>query len=1029
MATNTQYEAKDYTVGWICALPVELAASVELLDREHPQLPSDTNDTNSYSFGSIGEHKIVIGCPLVRWGLCLMVGIGGGVPSEDCDIRLGDVVVSKPHGQHGGVVQYDFGKKGPAGQFLQTGSLNSPPQVLLTALARLEADRMRDKINLSKHLSDLGSRLSKFAHPAALDNLYKSTYPHPGGSTCSKCKEDELVDREERSNTDVKIHYGTIASGKLVMKDGVERDKISGDLGGIMCFEMEAAGLMNNFPCLIIRGICDYADSHKNKKWQPYAAASAAAFAKELFNYMPAKEVEKTRTIEEAMSGSDARVAENTKVTTRVENKVLTAEEGRILDWLSSSNFSGPQNTAQRSQTTDTGKWLLSSKEYTEWRGSSASFLWLFGVAGCGKTVLCSTATQDLQTLCYSMLRYIIRQLSSSPLNPEISSLWNRHHKKGSNPSINELSETLIAILQDLQQDVFIVLDALDEYPQSDRKELLNVIDKLRADGKFHLLITSRKELDIQERIQPSATFSIDIEQSVKSDIKQFVQRVLAQDSELRRWDQDIKQRIEEKLTKGDETRFRWVDLQIKRLRDSHNEDELQEALDTVPETLEATYAEALKGIPKKNEGRVRNILMWLTSSYRQMTLDEIAATVSFRFAEDVLKVCSSLLITFIDEDTEKFVKLAHFSVKEYLVIRASEDNALLQYRFSSRLAHATIAKEAVSYFLDTENWTDSQEEQKTESLLKYYAEYWPVHTREINNSTEISDLQDYKETQLQLEAQINTLFCRDHSLSYEGWLQIHDPDDRYGHYDSNDSNDSDDSDDSDDNKEYPQPLYYAALLGLKENVKQKLIEGCRVGREGQHGSAFNAAAIAGYYQIFEILAENNLEAEGMIDLAYIIKSVRQDARKTIETVLHSVGTRQITKDVVKAAARNWYSGKEVMMVLLEQRGVDIITEEVVKAAAGNGASGKEVMMLLLEQRGVDIITEEVVKAAAGNRGPSAKEVMMLLLEQRGVDIITEEVVKAAAGNRGPSAKEVMMLLLEQQGADIVTEEVVLTHA
>ena len=61
---------------------------------------------------------------------------------------------------------------------------------------------------------------------------------------------------------------------------------------GVLCVEMEAAGLMDDFPCLVIRGICDYADSHKNKRWQPYAAATAAAYAKELLSTIPAHVVE-----------------------------------------------------------------------------------------------------------------------------------------------------------------------------------------------------------------------------------------------------------------------------------------------------------------------------------------------------------------------------------------------------------------------------------------------------------------------------------------------------------------------------------------------------------------------------------------------------------------------------------------------------------------------------------------------------------------------------------------------------------------
>jgi nucleoside phosphorylase len=87
------------------------------------------------------------------------------------------------------------------------------------------------------------------------------------------------------------------------MKHGVTRDQFARELG-ILCFEMEAAGLMDNFPCLVIRGICDYADSHKSKEWQEYAAATAAAYAKEILSVIPPGLVAKTPKI--AMKASNA---------------------------------------------------------------------------------------------------------------------------------------------------------------------------------------------------------------------------------------------------------------------------------------------------------------------------------------------------------------------------------------------------------------------------------------------------------------------------------------------------------------------------------------------------------------------------------------------------------------------------------------------------------------------------------------------------------------------------------------------------
>ncbi|KAK5729529.1 hypothetical protein LTR17_011832 [Elasticomyces elasticus] len=113
------------------------------------------------------------------------------------------------------------------------------------------------------------------------DELFEAVYSHPSGATCIQCDRSELEQRPQRKDEKPKVHYGNIASGDEVVKDGPARDRIAQE-EGIICFEMEAAGLMDSFPCVVIRGICDYADSHKNKRWQPYAAASAACYCKEL---------------------------------------------------------------------------------------------------------------------------------------------------------------------------------------------------------------------------------------------------------------------------------------------------------------------------------------------------------------------------------------------------------------------------------------------------------------------------------------------------------------------------------------------------------------------------------------------------------------------------------------------------------------------------------------------------------------------------------------------------------------------------
>lgn len=97
--------------------------------------------------------------------------------------------------------------------------------------------------------------------------------------------------RKPRLNLGPQVHYGLVGSANQLMKDCATRERLRQEKG-IICFEMEAAGLMDNFPCIAIRGICDYSDTHKSKRWQPYAAAAAAAYAKELLGCIPAPAVE-----------------------------------------------------------------------------------------------------------------------------------------------------------------------------------------------------------------------------------------------------------------------------------------------------------------------------------------------------------------------------------------------------------------------------------------------------------------------------------------------------------------------------------------------------------------------------------------------------------------------------------------------------------------------------------------------------------------------------------------------------------------
>lgn len=304
----------DYNVGWICALPIEMAAAKAMLDNIHGSLPGDSNDSNTYTLGSIGMHNIVIAClPSGHYGtnnaatvannmrrsfpsikIRLMVGIGGGAPGK-VDIRLGDIVVGDK------VVQHDFGKTVYDGSFERSDILTRPPQEIMTAVSKLRSDHESSCSRIPSILSEMLEQypsMAKYTHPGPLqDTLFENTYDHVQAlSSCDQCDPSKILKRSYRDSTDPKIHYGVIASGNQVIKHANTRDKLAKELD-VLCFEMEAAGLMGSFPCLVIRGICDYSDSHKNKQWQEYAAAAAAAYAKELLSVILPNAVPNTLTV------------------------------------------------------------------------------------------------------------------------------------------------------------------------------------------------------------------------------------------------------------------------------------------------------------------------------------------------------------------------------------------------------------------------------------------------------------------------------------------------------------------------------------------------------------------------------------------------------------------------------------------------------------------------------------------------------------------------------------------------------------
>ncbi|KAL8285641.1 hypothetical protein RB600_009867 [Gaeumannomyces tritici] len=418
-----------YTIGWIAALPIERAAAAVMFDEEHAQpagFDRHLTDSNVYEWGRIGEHNIVItslaagidgttsaattasnllaSLPSIRIGL--MVGIGGGIarPDGDRDIRLGDVVVSQPDGTTGGVCQYDLFKAKSGDVRQRKGFLSPPPTVLLKALAGIQAyhERKPSKVPeiLQRMLKDnpkMAKRSRKspgYGHQGSQnDRLFASSYTHPSsGGDCRNCAPPQEIAREAREDTRPEIHYGIIASGNTLVKDAAARDRLLADVGeDCICVEMEAAGLMNHFPCLVIRGICDYADSHKNDNWQRYASATAAAYTKELLAYVPPSEVKETKRALEIL-----RLKESVQKTENHVNNLVTQTYLHKLPVANGAAFHAQANEHDPSCHPDTRVDLLADIHRWIEDPNGKSIFWLHGMAGTGKSTISRTVAEKL---------------------------------------------------------------------------------------------------------------------------------------------------------------------------------------------------------------------------------------------------------------------------------------------------------------------------------------------------------------------------------------------------------------------------------------------------------------------------------------------------------------------------------------------------------------------------------------------------------------------------------------------------------
>ncbi|KAL5090457.1 hypothetical protein Trisim1_004354 [Trichoderma cf. simile WF8] len=484
------------------------------------------------------------------------------------------------------------------------------------------------------------------------------------------------------------------------------------------------------------------------------------------------------------------------------ESAVTQKEHEEFLDWLSDIDPSSTYNDARVRYENGTNEWLLKgSQKFKAWETTAKSLIWLHGKAGSGKSVLTSSVIDYLKdrhtlkpstALAYfyfsfsdikkqqvnEMLASLIKQVCSNRLG--VSQLHaikrlNDYKTKGQRPDTQTLEAVLLSSTSGYSA-VYIIIDGLDECPLlgGQREQLLKSLRRIlaAASDNFHTFLTSRKEPDINLGIRPllssPAKIEIDLlshQQAINDDIQQYINLTLATD-DFNTWPDEVKEEARQLLIRKADCMFQYVRFQLEALQMLSSIAEIRKALQDLPAGLDATYDRILQNIDTRFQNQVINTLKWLAFSKTTLTIEQISdifiihpdndvvfdETERLFSSTDILKYFSGLVIHlppyhWISAEEPHFeVRLAHFSIKEYLTSRRIAGNPTSAFSITEVDAHLYIAKSCLAYLKYVTTITKIKREKYSESmngfpLVQYVTHYWALHLEEVPRTSWPTDL------------------------------------------------------------------------------------------------------------------------------------------------------------------------------------------------------------------------------------------------------------------------------------------------
>ncbi|KAK1252063.1 LOW QUALITY PROTEIN: hypothetical protein MKX08_003250 [Trichoderma sp. CBMAI-0020] len=575
----------------------------------------------------------------------------------------------------------------------------------------------------------------------------------------------------EKLATPRRTHTSIMLLEVWLLKNAVERDKIDRRYAKrIFCFDMEAAGLMNNFPCLIIRVISDYSDSHKNDEWRKRATAVASAYAKELLSLIEPSDVEVLPPIAARVLDAEAR---------KKELKDLQMECER---WLKPPNVRQIQQERIEARHPRTCDWIWSNTTFTNWKALTPTsplggLLCISGLPGCGKSILASSIVDRMRNTGAYALFFAFTGMYASHLKLESlvrSLLWQllqvspgehavqilRNFMLKGQPTISDLLMAFSMIAETfIVEPVYCVIDGVDESKDFVHGLVQKLLGFLQSHSNYRFIVLGRSHAfhgtdSVRHRLEMDSTLT-------KEDIDTMI------DTEIKQSDvldiPNLRSEVCRVLRKQSEGNFPRTKLMVGHLNMPVGAADAFERLHNLPRDLQTAYETLLYGLVSRLErselNLARKVFAFIIVSQRPLSLDEfqylLAADAMAKSAhrgnsiEDhliprpdrkILDICGGL-VNIIGHH----LRLVHFSVMEFLIRPKSQwshsrrSRKIQEFRIPLKQVHGWLAAasieylEACCYSSQTHDWTNSPKLVKRNQLLGYSSRYWTTHITQFD--------------------------------------------------------------------------------------------------------------------------------------------------------------------------------------------------------------------------------------------------------------------------------------------------------